>query len=258
MYCTYSWFLIGKKQFVLCVAVVFVCAAFVDQISSNYKPYSLFSLLFFPPVVFQPTASKDGDDLFGISPPPTKPKTAPAAVAKHTKKDDHFMGDPLGGDESADLFSSASPPMKPLSVPAPKPAKKEKLGDLFDEEEDFRPSKPPPKPVAVQPVSKPPPSGGLFSDEDNDDLFSGLGTTKAASVLDTEEEAKPMPPQKKKLPGAVSMFGGGDPSALAAAAVARSRGVKESKKGELNLFCYMYYQSHTCMRREQCRDVTLL
>ena len=193
--------------------------------------------------MFKPvTASKDGDDLFGISPPATKPKTAASTVTEHKKKDDHFMGDPLGGDASGDLFSSASPRLEPVS--ATKPAKKDKLDDLFDEEEAFQPSKPLPKPVATQPASKPPLSTGLFSDEDGDDLFSGLGAARAASVPDKEDEAKSVPPQKKKLPGAVSMFGGGgDPSALAAAAATRSRGAKESKKGELNLLCYS--RSHT-------------
>ena len=122
-------------------------------------------------------------------------------------------------------------------MPALKPPKKDQLDDLFGGEEDFQPSRPPPKPVATQPASKPPTSGGLFSDEDDtDDLFSGLGATRAAPVPSKEKEAKAMPPQKKKLPGAVSMFGaGGDPSALAAAAAAKTRGERENKKGELNL-----------------------
>ena len=193
--------------------------------------------------MLQPVASKDSGDLFGFSPPPTKPKTAAATATERKKKDNRFPDEPLGGDASGDLFSTASPPLVPASVPAAKPAKKDKLDDLFDEEEDFQAAKPTPKPAATQPAAKPPPSGGLFSDEDSDDLFSGFGAPKATSVPNKEEEARP---QKKKLPGAVSMFGGGDPSALAAAAAARGRGAKESKKGELAATLVLHVQYLPC------------
>ena len=147
----------------------------------------------------------DDDDLFsdpllgsGGGPPP---KLETKSQSKKPVASTGPLGGPLGT-ENDELFST--------SVKVDRSKEKEKEKDkLFSNDSLTASTKVPKENPKTQEVSKPtskPKSRGLF-DEDvsDDDLFSAPAPPK--------KEETPPPAQKKRLPGAVPMFGGIDPLA---------------------------------------------
>ena len=141
-------------------------------------------------------------DPLATSPPPTQARPKPATkVAKPSTDSDDLFSDPLSGappptrakpkPQDDDLFSDEPLPAAPRTQTKPKAVTKPP-DDLFD---DPLATTPP----ASAPETKPKPATRAGSH----DLFSD----------DVEAEPEPVAPPKKKLAGAVSMFGGIDPFA---------------------------------------------
>ena len=137
------------------------------------------------------------DPLLGSSGGPP-PKLETKSQSKKPAANTGLLGGPLGT-ENDELFST--------SVKVDRNREKEKEKEkLFSDDSLTASTKVPKKRQEVSKPTSKPKSRGLF-DEDvsDDDLFSAPAPPK--------KEETPPPTQKKRLPGAVPMFGGIDPLA---------------------------------------------
>ena len=151
----------------------------------------------------------DDDDLFsdpllgsGGGPPP---KLETKNQSKKPAADTGPLGGPLGtGTENDELFSTSVKVDRSREKEKKEKEKEKERDNLFSDDSLTASTEVPKK---TQKVSKSTPKPrGLFDDDvSDDDLFSTPAPPK-------KEEAPP-PTQKKRLPGAVPMFGGIDPLA---------------------------------------------
>ena len=163
----------------------------------------------------------DMDDLFSTpsKPPPSKAKDKPAIPASEDKRSKpssekvSTKADLFADEEEDDLFSSLN---KTSAVKAAK-SRGEKESDTAENTDDGKVSRPD--------------DLKLGNSAEQDDLFATKSKPPQDSVDDSkfgETKQTPPPTGRKKLPGAVSLFGGIDPLA------ARQKLVKTPTKEKPN------------------------
>ena len=123
------------------------------------------------------------------------------------------LGGPLGtGTENDELFSTSVKVDQSREKEKKKEKEKEKERNELFSDDSLTASTEVPKKTQKVSKSTPKPRGLFDDDVSDDDLFSTPAPPKKKEAPPKKEETPP-PTQKKRLPGAVPMFGGIDPLA---------------------------------------------